>query len=227
MKRYYKTLYKPLLGLVGVLSMATAFGSCDNHQPIDPDLHVGYVLCDDHTCMDTASYFKQSQRKAVGVVFAEKTEDHPALVVNLKETSGVFCDSLGMANGTSGDITKYDGFTNTVAMYQSYDSESGHGSPIAMKMMYYHEFGQSDHIPSVAEQRLLQSAARVINPIIKKCEGDTVSLSSNCWYWTSTEVSENSGTQAWLCSAVNGGIMPTPKIESHKVRAILEIYYPE
>lgn len=226
MKKHTKSLYRPLLAVAAMLPLAAAFGSCDDHDPIDPDLHVGYVLCDDHSCMDTATYFAQSQRKAVGVVFAEKTDDRPALVVNFKETSGVFCDSLGMENGTSGDITKYDGFTNTVAMYQSYDSETGHGSPIAMKMLDYHEYGQSDHIPSVAEQRLLQSVARTINPIIERCGGDTVSLSEDCWYWTSTEVKENSGTQAWLCSAVNGGIMPTPKTESHKVRAVLEINIP-
>ena len=185
---------------MGMLMMASFMTSCDNHEPYDPDLHIGYVLCDDHTCMDTATYFNQSKRKAVGVVFAEKTKDHPVLAVNLEETSGMFCDSIGMENGTSGDITKFDGFSNTVAMYQSYDNETGHGSPIAMRMMNFHEYGQSDHIPSVA---------------------------ADCWYWTSTEVQENPGTQAWLCSAVNGGIMPTPKAESHKVRAIIEMNYPE
>ena len=139
----------------------------------------------------------------------------------------MFCDSIGMENGTSGDITKFDGFSNTVAMYQSYDNETGHDSPIAMRMMNFHEYGQSDHIPSVAEQRLLQSAAKTINPIIKRCGGQPISLDADCWYWTSTEVQENPGTQAWLCSAVNGGIMPTPKAESHKVRAIIEMNYPE
>ena len=110
-----------------MLMMASFMTSCDNHEPYDPDLHIGYVLCDDHTCMDTATYFNQSKRKAVGVVFAEKTKDHPVLAVNLEETSGMFCDSIGMENGTSGDITKFDGFSNTVAMYQSYDNETGHG----------------------------------------------------------------------------------------------------
>lgn len=213
--------------VMGILMMASFMTSCDNHEPYDPDLHIGYVLCDDHTCMDTATYFNQSKRKAVGVVFAEKTKDHPVLAVNLEETSGMFCDSIGMENGTSGDITKFDGFSNTVAMYQSYDNETGHGSPIAMRMMNFHEYGQSDHIPSVAEQRLLQSAAKTINPIIKRCGGQPISLDADCWYWTSTEVQENPGTQAWLCSAVNGGIMPTPKAESHKVRAIIEMNYPE
>ena len=68
---------------MGMLMMASFMTSCDNHEPYDPDLHIGYVLCDDHTCMDTATYFNQSKRKAVGVVFAEKTKDHPVLAVNL------------------------------------------------------------------------------------------------------------------------------------------------
>ena len=83
---------------MGMLMMASFMTSCDNHEPYDPDLHIGYVLCDDHTCMDTATYFNQSKRKAVGVVFAEKTKDHPVLAVNLEETSGMFCDSIGMAS---------------------------------------------------------------------------------------------------------------------------------
>ena len=60
--------------VMGMLMMASFMTSCDNHEPYDPNLHIGYVLCDDHTCMDTATYFNQSKRKAVGVVFAEKDE---------------------------------------------------------------------------------------------------------------------------------------------------------
>ena len=51
--------------VMGMLMMASFMTSCDNHEPYDPDLHIGYVLCDDHTCMDTATYFNQSKRKAV------------------------------------------------------------------------------------------------------------------------------------------------------------------
>lgn len=48
--------------VMGMLMMASFMTSCDNHEPYDPDLHIGYVLCDDHTCMDTATYFNQSKR---------------------------------------------------------------------------------------------------------------------------------------------------------------------
>lgn len=208
---------------LAALLMASAIAtSCDSHEPYDPDVHIGYILCDDHTCMDTATYFNQTRRKAIGVVFAERTALHPALIVNIRETSGAFCDSVGMSNGTSGDLAELDGFANTIAMYQSYNYETGKGSPIAMAMMDFHEKGQSDYIPSVAEQRMLQRAATTINPIIRRCGGTAIDTGSDGWYWTSTEVKENSGAQAWLCSSANGGIMPTPKTEEHKVRAILQ-----
>lgn len=197
--------------------------SCDSHEPYDPNVHIGYVLCDDHSCMDTAKYFNQSIRKAVGVVFAEETDEHPALIVSLKETNGVFCDSLGMENGTSGSIDKYDGFTNTIAMYKSYNPDDGHGSPIAMDILYFHEYGQSDYIPSVAEMYKLVKALSIVNPIIERCGGTPIQTLGNCWYWTSTEVKENPGIQAWLCSAVNGRTMPTSKTESHRVRAIFQL----
>lgn len=71
------------------------------------------------------------------------------------------------------------------------------------------------------------AAARQINPIIERFGGTPIALNGDCWYWTSTEVTENAGLQAWLCSAVNGGILPTPKTESHKARAVVEIHYPE
>lgn len=227
MKAFIKDLYQPLWGLLLVLFLATLCGSCDDHEPIDPNVHIGYVLCDDHSCMDTATYFNQSKRKAVGVVFAEKTEDHPALVVMFKEVEDIFCDSIGLNNGTSKDITTFDGYENTIAMYNSSDEDSGKGSPLAKRMMAFHEHGQSDYIPSVAEQRLLVASSRIINPIIERFDGTPIELDGDCWYWTSTEVEENPGLQAWLCSSVNGGILPTPKIEAHKARVIVQINYPE
>lgn len=213
--------------MLAMLSLMTAFVSCDDHEPIDPNVHIGYVLCDDHSCMDTTTYFNQSKRKAVGVVFAEQGEDHPALAVLFKEVNEVFCDSAGLVNGTSKDISTFDGYNNTVAMYNSYVEDTGKGSPLAMKMIDFHENGQSDFVPSVAEQRLMVAAARKINPVIQRFGGTPIAIDGDCWYWTSTEVSEMAGTQAWLCSAVNGGIMPTPKTESHKARAVVEIHYPE
>lgn len=228
MKSVIKGITHPVLGMVLMMILITILStSCDNHEPIDRDIHVGYVLCNDHSCMDTASYFNQTKRKAVSVVFAEKTDDHPALAVMFDELNEVFCDSVGMVNGTSTDITSFCGFKNTVAMYNSYSAETGKGSPLAMEMINFHTNGQSDYLPSVAEQRLLASSARVINPVLEKLGGTPIALEGDCWYWTSTEVEDNPGVQAWLCSADNGRFLPTPKTQRHKARAIVEIYDPE
>ncbi len=227
MKSVIKGITHPVLSMMLMIAITIFSTSCDNHEPIDRDIHVGYVLCNDHSCMDTASYFNQTKRKAVGVVFAEKTDDHPALAVMFDELNEVFCDSVGMVNGTSTDITSFCGFKNTVAMYNSYSAETGKGSPLAMEMINFHANGQSDYLPSVAEQRLLASSSRVINPVLERLGGTPIALEGDCWYWTSTEVEDNPGVQAWLCSADNGRFLPTPKTQRHKARAIVEIYDPE
>lgn len=93
-------------------------------------------------------------------------------------------------------------------------------------MFHFHSGGQSDYIPSVAEQRLLVKSAAYINGIIEKLGGIPIDKTDDTWYWTSTEVKENPGYQAWLCSTTGGGIIETPKTEIHKVRAIVRINYP-
>lgn len=227
MKSVIKGITHPVLSMMLMISITIFSTSCDNHEPIDRDIHIGYVLCNDHSCMDTASYFNQTKRKAVGVVFAEKTDDHPALAVMFDEVNEVFCDSVGMVNGTSTDVTSFCGFKNTVAMYNSYSAETGKGSPLAMEMINFHANGQSDYLPSVAEQRLLASSSRVINPVLERLGGTPIALEGDCWYWTSTEVEDNPRVQAWLCSADNGRFLATPKTQRHKGRAIVEIYDPE
>lgn len=180
MKSVIKGITHPVLSMMLMIAITILSTSCDNHEPIDRDIHVGYVLCNDHSCMDTASYFNQTKRKAVGVVFAEKTDDHPALAVMFDELNEVFCDSVGMVNGTSTDITSFCGVKNTVAMYNSYSAETSKGSPLAMEMINFHANGQSDYLPCVAEQRLLASSARVINPVLVKLGGTPIALEGDC-----------------------------------------------
>lgn len=208
--------------IICIIAIVLGLVSCDNHEKYDTSIRVGYILCDDHSCMDIESYCKQDEKKATGVIFAEATEDHPALAVNIKEIEGQFCDSLGMSNGTSCDEEAYDGFTNTISMQHSYDKETDHGSPIAMSMLNFHANGQSNYIPSLTEMRLLIISAKAINPIIQRCGGTPIDTTGDCWYWTSTEVKEDSSIQAWLCSSVRGGKMPTKKDEAHKFRAIFQ-----
>ena len=209
--------------------MGLMLASCDEHEPIDPDLHIGYVLCDDHTAMPLEQFKAQSHINAVGVIFAESTDDHPAMAVMLDEIPVIaFSDTLGMKQGTSGDVTAYDGNTNTIALANTIDTNTGHGSPIADYVFRNHTFGQSDFIPSVAEMRLLSQSRATVNEVIRELGGDMISsdpTNGSCWYWTSTEVKENETSQAWLCSAANGGIQPTPKDERHPARAIVYLYY--
>lgn len=206
--------------------------SCDSHEEVDLDLHIGYVLCSDHRCMTYTDYLEAKSEMgdeifAVAVVFAEKDKNHPALAVSLNELSGAFCDSLGIENGTSCKVDTCDGYSNTVAMYQSYISEKNVGCPIAMKCFDTHYYNQSQYIPSVEEMRLLSQAAPAINPIIRLLGGQEIKTTGYCWYWTSTEVEGNKPYQAWLCSAREGGIQETPKTEDHQARPILQLNYPK
>jgi len=220
-----RTYHNRITWGLAALAVLVGFNSCDDYQPTDHVIHVGYILCENHSCMAPDTYFAQSSQKAVGVVFAEKADGHPLLAVMLEEINEVFCDSVGLPNGTSGDITAFDGAVNTRAMYNSYNAETKKGSPLAMRLFDFHTGGQSDFLPSVAEQRMLNVSAGTINPIIEKLGGTPIALDGDCWYWTSTEVRGNEGLQAWLCSSVNGGILETPKMESHKARAIVQVNY--
>lgn len=200
--------------------------SCDSHERLDTSIHVGYVLCADHSCLPSAEA-DSLKKTVVGVVFSVATDDHPAMAVMLKDFDGAYCDSL-VSTGASTSTTAYDGETNTVSMLSSVDSNTGrYLCPIAQYILSSHTSGQSDYIPSVAEMREMAAVAPVINPVIKQYGGDRIATTGDCWYWTSTEVRANSTMQSWLLSAANGGIMATPKTESHKVRAIVQLNYPE
>ena len=89
MRQKYFSIFCGLFAII----LQSLLVSCDEHEPTDHQLHVGYILCDDHSCLDAQSFFSQSSKKAVGVVFAESTDEHPALAVILNETQGAFCDS--------------------------------------------------------------------------------------------------------------------------------------
>lgn len=85
------------------------FMSCDEHEPVDLDVHTGYVLCDDGQVLSTDVYFRQDMKKAVAVVFAPQTEEHGVLAVLLDEITPIaFSDTLGLELGTSCDETAYD-----------------------------------------------------------------------------------------------------------------------
>lgn len=212
---------------LSIMLTAMIVCSCDEHEPLDNNIYVGFILTDDHQAVSLQSYEAASKNNAVGVIFATHTAEHPMLAVMLNEMQDLqFSDSLGFVQGTSADITSYDGFVNTASLQNTFDEKTGHGSPLADAVFRYHHYGQSDYIPSVSEMRLLVNALPVVNPVIERLHGTPISQShADCWYWTSTEVEENRGNQAWLLSAANGAVQETPKDEYHPARAIVALNY--
>ena len=54
------------LGVLSALSLLAV--SCDEHERIDNDIHVGYILCSDGQVV-SPDYCEQSGKEAVAVVF--------------------------------------------------------------------------------------------------------------------------------------------------------------
>jgi len=213
------------------------FASCDDHVAIDTSTHIGHILCDDHRTLSLEAYKAQmdssSSVNAVAVVFALENEQHGTLAVMLDEIPHIaFADSL-MSLGTSCDVSAYDGYKNSVSMCNTYDSRTGHGSPLGRYVFSSHTFGQSDFIPSCQEARLLHSQVYEVNRVIRELQSlgvsadeiSTTSAGGACWYWTSTEDASDKNNRSWLCSMATGGIQQTPKTEHHSARAIVELNY--
>ena len=212
--------------------------SCDEHEPLDLDIHPGYILCDDGRILSD-DVFDVSQHTPVAVVFAPQTDKHQVLAVMLDEIPFVaFADTLAMDQKTSGDISAYDGYTNTVALQTTYlprdsmvvkdykaDPRNYYCSPLGLLAFRSHWFAQSDYVPSVAELYLLYVSLSKVNPIIEKCGGTpigTTPVDAGCWYWSSTEVNENKVNQAWLFSMADGSIHKAPKTNCYRARLIVE-----
>lgn len=209
--------------------------SCDEHEPIDLNIHPGHILTANGNVVSSDTYFELGMNNAAGVIFTEQQDDGSYLAVMLKELPAeMFCDSTDMVNGTSCDLTAFDGFTNTIEMRNSYDQKSGHGSPLAEAVYSSHTFGQSDYIPSVAEMMLLYAQRSAVNAVLLTLDNqqpgsaDLLALdgaNGECWYWTSTEVKEDQYHKAWLFTMNAGTYQDTPKRLSYHARPIVR-YYP-
>lgn len=209
---------KNILRTYCLLLAALLLWACDEHEPVDLDIHPGYILCSDGRIINDAEY-EAGKHTPVAVVFAEQTDHHPVLAVSISEISSVsFADTLGVKQNTSCSLTAYDGYTNTVALQKA-------ESMLGQAAFGSHYFAQSDFVPSVQELGLLYIALSRVNPVIEKCGGTPVSTGSDgpgCWYWSSTEVSENQSNQAWLFSMADGSIHRTPKTNHYRARLVVE-----
>ena len=156
--------------------------------------------------------------------------------------NGLFCDTLGVSLGTSSSLLDLDRFLNTTAMQNTLGSfnkqRRADGLPeyrsIALNTFDSHSYGQSEYIPSVAEMRHLFSNISLVNGVLSRlaAHGEPVvpidtseGRFGGCWYWTSTEVKENQGMQAWLFSLNSGGYIATPVDEYHDYLHFVAIYY--
>ena len=191
--------------LFAFLASMTMLVSCDEHEPVDLDVHTGYVLSDDGQVLSTDDYFRQDMKKAVAVVFAPQTEEHGVLAVLLDEIAPIaFSDTLGLELGTSCDETAYDGYVNTTAMQNNRDTRTGKGSPLADEAFTSHYFFQSDYIPSVAEMGLLYLAKDRVNPVIERCGGTPLSAGTGrVPRWSRTKAIRP-GFSPWPTAAATG-----------------------
>ena len=215
---------KKICKIMGIMAIATSLTACDAHRDFpDTAMKPGQILCTDGKVL-SVSDFEQSDKQAIAVVFHvnhdENTEGNGYAVYLWDLNPLAFADSIGVKQNTSADMTALDGFENTFALLNTKETSS----PLADKVFDLWKYGQSAYIPSVAQMRLLYHAKEQLNPIIRMCGGDTLSVEADdCWYWTSTEVDEQQTVKAWLYSMGSGTIHDTPKTQAHQSRAIITL----
>lgn len=214
---------KKILSLLAVAA-TMMLAACDDHRDFpDTEMKVTHILTTDGKVMPYDTY-EQSGKQAIAVVFhvnqREDVEGNGYAVYLWDIAPEALADSLGVEQGTSADLTAYDGNTNTFALYGTTEVES----PLAKEVFAIWRYGQSAYIPSVAQMRLLYHAKDIINPFIQKCGGVPIpDEDDDCWYWTSTEVKGQETAKAWLYSLGSGAIQETPKVQTHKARPIITI----
>lgn len=220
-----KKLYINACRLFSLLTIVTLFVACDAHRDFpDTTMKPCHILCTDGKML-SVSDFKQSEKQPIAVVFHvnhdEAIEGNGYAVYLWDIAPAAFADSLGVEQGTSADMTAYDGNANTFALYDTQET----ASPMAEAVFDLWYYGQSAYVPSVAQMRLLYAARDVVGPIIGRCGGDPLPTADGeeCWYWTSTEVEGQQTAKAWLYSMSSGAMQETPKIQAHRVRPIITI----
>ena len=225
LQRVWKSFSKEYAGafILGVLATAS-LTSCDEHRDFpDTSVKIGHVLCTDGKIL-TASEVESQGKDPIAVVFYTNSSgdaEGDGYAVYLNDIEAVaYTDSIGFTQGTSADITTYDGNSNTFAMYSTTDCSS----PAANAVFAMWRYGQSAYIPSVAQMRLLYLAKETVNSIIQKLGGEPLpDEADNVWYWTSTEVPGQQTAKAWLYSLGSGAMQETPKNQAHKVRPIVTL----
>ena len=209
---------------IATIGFAVTMTSCDEHMDFpDTAMKTCDILCTDGEIVRYDDMVSKG-KTPIGIVFhvnQDGTTEGTGYAVYLWDVEpSAFSDSLGVKQNTSANPTAFDGNANTYAMYAS------GVSPAADSVFDMWKYGQSAYIPSVAQLQLLHASRNVVNALISKCGGDVIPTEpSECWYWSSTEVSGQESAKAWLFSLASGALQETPKLESHKVRPIITLYH--
>lgn len=204
--------------------LTVLLGACDGHFDYpDTAMKVGHILCTDGQVLPYNEYEK-SGKTAEGIVFYlnhDSATEGKGYAVYLYEVSPqAFADSIGVNQGTSADVTAFDGNANTFALFSTTET----GSPLAKKVFDLWCYGQSAYVPSVAQMRLLYWVKDDINRYLGLCGGDLLPDNPDqCWYWTSTEVKGQQTAKAWLYSMGSGAMQETPKLQAHKARPVITL----
>lgn len=218
---------KYICGLMTAVTVGILLTSCDAHIEFpDTTMQPCHILCTDGKVV-TLDQCEAQGKSPIGVVFyvnqsGSNEHEGTGYAVYLWDiTPEMFADSLGTKQNTSASLTKYDGNSNTFAIYNTRDM----GSPLAEAVFAIWEYGQSAYIPSAAQMQLLYQAKASVNAYIERCGGDPIpDEPDECWYWTSTEVSGQETAKAWLYSLSSGALQETPKDQAHKARPIITLY---
>ena len=195
--------------------------SCDEHELEDLSWHSwqpGMVYCTngDVTTFDKCMADGNTPEAVVFYIDADDEIPGKAYAVSLHDNwQEAFSDpdTIYVAQGTSADITAYDGEDNTTALrYGKIESPMA----TAVSDKYF--------IPSVGEMFKLYMARHLVNFTIQQCGGDILPINAEgCWYWTSTECESAKTDRAWRFSLYSGRFESTDKHTPLPVRPIMTI----
>lgn len=210
------------LSITGILCMViTLLSSCDNHVFEDETWHrwrPGMIYCTNGEINTYEEVLSKGNTPEAVIFYVDYDDkiDGTAYAVCIKEHNPwAFSDpdTTYVEQGTSADISTFDGEKNTTAM-RSKDISS----PLAESL------NPKYFIPSVAEMYQLYLARDIVNPIIINCEGNPIPIDKeDCWYWTSTECAGANSDRAWRYSLSAGRFESADKHQSFASRPILTI----
>ena len=195
--------------------------SCDEHELEDLSWHSwqpGMVYCTNGEVTDFDKCMADGNTPEAVIFYIDTADEIPgkAYAVSLHDNwQEAFSDpdTIYVAQGTSADITAYDGEENTTALrYGKIESPMA----TAVSDKYF--------IPSVGEMFKLYMARHLVNFTIQQCGGDILPIDAEgCWYWTSTECEGAKTDRAWRFSLYSGRFESTDKHTPLPVRPIMMI----